>query len=379
MKMKSHSNLPNEDALIFCNGPYQLLVGYACVLKHLPTNKNVKVITYDMLWQPELIKVTKDFIKALKLTEKHIPLELKKSDINNFKTNKIATLFNHITFFLYVALNNDQNIFLPKIEGSPERAIILAARKKKVFIYDDGYGIYIDPKVKQTKLDRLIFKLIGGKQSNVKANITICPRKPTLMTYNNFYNVRISKIDYTDKLINILDILPTLVVNSNLLSICDNLVEKKIIIISLPRIALVNEQSFYKDIFSLIDSIGAYNPKVFFLIKPHPRDTVGQLEALDKFLMPLSNWNMFPSEVWGYPIEILSRICRAKLVLSGWSTVGINGDLIKNTKVMVFDFLSFNQPEYTKFAKMVMEKAKTHFGENIEDAIIAIKSTLAEN
>lgn len=377
--MKSHSNLINEDALIFCNGPYQLLVGYACVKKHLPNNKNVKVITYDMSWQTELIKISKDFIKALKLTEKHIPLELKKSDINNFRTNKIATLINHITFFLYVVLNNDQNIFLPKIEGSPERAIILAARKKNVFIYDDGYGIYIDPKVKQTKLDRLIFKLISGKQNNVKTKITICPRKPTLVTYNNFYNVHISKFDYTDKLITILDLLPNLVVNLNLLSICDKLGEKKIIIITLPRIALINEQSFYKDIFSLIKSIGAYNPKVNFLIKPHPRDTVGQLEALNEFLMPLSNWNMFPSEVWGYPVEILSRICKAKLILSGLSTVGINGDLINNTKVMVFDFLSFNQPEYTKFAKMVMEKAKTHFGETIEDAIIAIKSTLAEN
>ena len=111
-----------KNAIIFTNGPYQLMVGVACARFHIKNLEQIDVITYDMKWQKDLKRTTDEIINILNLNRVNFIFEFKKSDITNAQTYPIRAGLNHLTFSLYGLLQNKDNIFIPKLYGSPERA-----------------------------------------------------------------------------------------------------------------------------------------------------------------------------------------------------------------------------------------------------------------
>lgn len=364
-----NNNGKENQALIFANGPYQLMVGLACARKHIHNLQKIEVITYDMQWQDELNKITRDYIDILKLNFIKLPYEFRKSDISNFSTYRVRTFINHILFFLYSKKYGKKNIFIPKLYGSPERAIILASLNKNIFVYDDGFGIYLDPRINQRKLDKSLYQLIDFYSRRFDINIGIFPRKPQLITYDNFHEIKISKIDYSAELSIIIQNISNYYKEAMIANLEPKIDKKKRILIALPRLTLSVKKELGEKIHQLIDAITLSFPTVYFLLKPHPRDVPLDFSFLKEYLGNDQNWGLLPKSTWCQPVEVISLSLLPVLILSGWSTVGINEDLLSQTKVMVFDFLSFDLPNYNNFAKMLMKKTGTYSGETVQNAI----------
>ena len=373
--MKKKPKLRNE-ALIFVNGPYQLMVGLACLQKHQKSINTIHVISYDMSWQADLSKITQDFTNILGLNFIKLPFEFKKSDISNFKTHKIRTLINHILFYIYSKVYAKSYIFVPKIVGSPERAIILASLDTKINIYDDGFGNYIDPGVRQRKLDLWLFDYIKKISSRREVKIEICPRKPELITYSKFQSVPVSGFDYSEELLSIIQSLSDHYNDLIVSNLTAKTFGKRNIIIILPRLSLSVEKQLGKDIKQLIEAVSKLSPNTFFLLKPHPRDITLNFQFINQYLCDCQNWELLPKSIWSLPAEIVLYSLKPEITVSGCSTVGINADLFVFTKTMVFEFLSFNLPYYNDSAKMVMKKAGNYFGETVEEAIFEVSNYL---
>jgi len=355
-------------ALIFANGPYQLMVGLACVKKHLKRIEEVDVITYDMQWQEELNKTTQSFIRILRLNNIKIPVDFKKSDISNFNTYPFRAFLNHILFFLYTKKYGKKYVLIPKLYGSPERAIILASLKKHVYIYDDGFGIYLDPRINLRRLDAMLYNYSKISSRRRELDIMIYPRKPKLITYDNFQDIKISKVGYSDELSIIVRYLSKN--NSEIITPLRNKIGgKKKILITLPRLSLVVEKQLGEKIRQLIEGVNRSFPSTFFLLKPHPRDATLDFKFLHDCLGIQQNWDLLPKSTWCQPVEVISLSLVPDIILSGSSTVGINEDLLIGIKVMVFEFLSFNLPYYNKYSEMLMKKAGTFSGITVKDAI----------
>lgn len=370
----AHRN--NNDALIFANGPYQLLVGLACARRHIENLNHVYVLLYDMKWQNDLQKTCQDFSQILGLKLINFPYEFRKSDISNKKPHRFRSIINHLSFFLFGIINSIPNFFIPKPYGSPERAIILSSLNKKIYIYDDGFGMYIDPIINQNKFDRQLYTIIDRYFLKQKANMLICPRKPDLLDYSSFHGIRLSSYDYSNQL---WEYFQTLARHFSPLLRKDlgyEVDEKIIILIALPRLAFTDQQKISKEIFKLIKAVAKSYPNVLFLLKPHPRDLRDDLQILSKGLINVQYSAFLPESTIPYPIEVISLILDAPIILSGYSTVGINGDLFPKTRVMVFDFLSFNISHYNNYARGIMIKAGGYAGGSVQNAINQIKLTL---
>jgi hypothetical protein len=371
-------NRPKYDAMIFANGPYQLLVGLACARRHIGKPGQISVVLYDMKWQPALFQTCRSFSQFLNLEIINFAFEWEKSTISNTHTYPGRSLLNHLTFFISGLFNPCPNIFLPKLYGSPERAIILSSINKKIYIYDDGYGMYVDPVINQNKIDKWLYKYIDRFFSNKKSNITICPRKPELMDYEQFHDIRISREDYSREL---RDIFVT-IANQTKFRIRESihlpLEGKKTILVALPRLAFANQNEIIGSLHELIHALSMMKQNVTIFIKPHPRDLPADLLALEVALKDEPDWELLPSFTTPYPIEILSLALDASIILSGFSTVGMNADVIPGNRVLVFDFLSFNIPHYNDFARRIMVKAGGYAGATVQEAVEKIRICLEE-
>ena len=367
---------PRNHALLFANGPYQLLVGVACIRKHIQDIQEIDVITYDMEWQKELQRSTSDFVKHLGLNQIQIPYEYQKSDISNSHTYKIRTAANHYLFYHYCKKYGKDNIFIPKIYGSPERAILLAAKKKNVFVYDDGFGQYVSPQVNMQKYDRIIYKFLQGKE---KSNITIAPRKPQLLKYSEIHIASISPLDYTKELQELLCFLASNIVLPELSTLLDGLKDKNLVLLPLPRLSLTSISLLISNLKLLLEYSNRNLKKTFFLFKPHPRDITLDFSVFRRELGPLGNSEIISHSLWAYPTELLFHVIHPEVILSGTSTVGINSDIMDDTRVFVFDFLSFNLPNYNDHARQIMVNSGTYKGSTVNDAIDTLQCLFAGN
>lgn len=374
----SHQNHLKNNAVIFANGPYQLMVGLACARRHLGNIGLVSVVPYDMKWQPALLQTCRDFSKFLNLEIIDPAFEWEKSDITNRHTNPIRSLLNHLAFFVSGLFNPAPNLFIPKLYGSPERAIILSSLNKKIHIYDDGYGMYIDPVINQNKIDRWLYEFIDRFFSQKKENITICPRKPELMDYRQFHNIQISWKDYSGDLCDIFASIADHTKSKIRESIRYPLEGRKTILIALPRLAFANQMETISSLQKLIHEVSIMNQNTFFLIKPHPRDLPADLISLEISLKDEPDWELLPAFTTPYPVEVLSLALGASIILSGFSTVGMNADVIPGIKVMVFEFLSFNIPHYNDFARKIMVNAGGYAGVSVHEAVEKIRIYLEE-
>jgi hypothetical protein len=122
----------------------------------------------------------------------------------------------------------------------------------------------------------------------------------------------------------------------------------------------------------LISEIGNAQPDAYFFLKPHPRDTNMEFDFL-KGRLPDGSWELPPRSFWSQPLEVLSSSIKPELVLTGWSTVGINADFFPNARIMVFDFLSIDLNYYNKdtyrLLLNVLEKSGTYSGQTVEEAV----------
>lgn len=363
-------------ALIFANGPYQLMVGLACTRKHFGCNPVVDVITYDMPWQKDLENTTVEFIEILNLNHIKVPYEFRKSDISNRVTYRFRAFLNHLLFFFYAKRYGDIYIFIPKLYGSPERAILLASLNKSVFVFDDGFGIYLDPGINIHGFDRWLYTRFFKFQGGFKPELYISPRRPGLATYKSYFDIPVSQEDYSHELSQIIGTISDHQAQRIQRALPGAVKDKKIILVSLPRIILSGKDPLCEALGELLKSIEDIDPGIHFLFKPHPRDIAQDLNILKEQLMGIKNWSFLPEFTWCQPVEVISSCLDPILLLSGWSTVGVNQDLMGQTKVMVFDFLSFDIPSYNDHAKKLMIKAGTYSGADVKDAIMQISAHL---
>lgn len=365
-----------NEACLFINGPYQLMIGVACLQKYLPNIKKVNVITYDMTWQKKLLETTNEFIETLNLINITPKWEFKKASSSTGRTNLIRAIINHILFYVYTKKNCPEYVFLPKLYGSPERSIILASINKKIFVYDDGYGIYIDPSVNQNQIDTLIYKTLQKCKKNFFSNIGIYARAPKLIDFENFFNIQISYKAYTTEFFEVLSRIACKF-NDRVISNFPEINEKtSIIFVALPRISISNINTVVNELLILIEIITKEFENILFILKPHPRDLLEDLERLIETPHDFKKWRFLQEELWSFPIEVLALIIRPKIILSGNSTIGINSDLFPNTEVLIYDFLGFNIPNYEKYAKRIMIKSGTYAGKDYKEAIKSIRKLL---
>jgi hypothetical protein len=361
------NNLPRNHALLFANGPYQLLIGVASVRKHCPENCEIMVIPYDMKWQKELSRVTCKFAEFLGLKVIHLPFEFLKSSADNKKTYIMRSSLNHILFFLYTKKYCKQYAFLPKLYGAPERAILLAASKKKVIIYDDGYGQYVNPKVHISKFDEFVYRIIG-LDDPIQNNISIAPRNPSLINFNSSQVFTVLQEGYTQEFKDVMSEIAGQ--REFLLSLKIDEENKPLsIFITLPRFSFAVKDVLISSLSKLISQFFEISPEVKFLLKPHPRDINVDFTELTNGIHMASNWRLLPLEMWCYPAEVICLALNPVVVLTGTSTVAINSDLLPQTKVMIYDFLSFNIPGYNEKSKEIMVKSGNFTGCTAEDAI----------
>lgn len=373
--MISKNVSPRNHSLLFVNGPYQLLVGVACIRKHNQGIHDVDVIAYDMKWQKELERTSSDLTRYLNLNMIQIPFEFLKSDISNSHTHKLRTAANHLLFYHYCKKYGKDNIFIPKIYGSPERAILLAAKKEKIYIYDDGFGQYISPQVNMQKYDYIIHKLLGGGR---KTNITIAPRKPQLLSYSENSIATISSLDYTNEFKELLTYIASIVDLPDLSTTLAGCQGKTLVLIPLPRLSLTSISLMTSDLKKILGFSSQNLNNLHFLFKPHPRDVTLDFNTFQQELESYKNSEIIPNSLWAYPTELLYHIIHPEIILSGISTVGINSDVMDNIPVFVYDFLSFNLPNYNIHAKQVMVHSGTYGGSTVNDAIKDLQRVLGE-
>ncbi len=354
-----------DHALLFVNGPYQLLTGLACVRKHLQGECKITVVLYDMKWQPELKRITQQIAQQFGLFVDAGPVELEKSTADNTKTYMFRSLVNHLTFYWYTRKTCKQYLFLPKIYGAPERAILLAAAQKKVVIFDDGYGQYIAPEAHFNKFDQLVYCMMGiGEKPRV--NLLISPRSPNLARYTSFSNIKLAQDGYTFELMGLIHALSKQEVFTRALK--DHAQVGQVVIIALPRMAYLNQIALQKDLMELFSSILKDFKNARFLLKPHPRDVIFDFAEFKTQLGKLPNWDFMPHQLWNYPLEVICEALKPAAVISGASTIGINADLLTDVKVMVYKFLSFKLDGYEQKAIEVMQKAGVYMGQTAAEA-----------
>ena len=200
--------------------------------------------------------------------------------------------------------------------------------------------------------------------------------RPCLLTYDNYNDVVISKTDYSKELISVIQKISHFYKKELTSKITRNSRNRKTIILAMPRISTIKKELLGKELSILISTISHNFPDTYFFLKPHPRDLIQDLTFLDNFLSNNLQWEFIPPCFWTHPIETLAGSLNASLIISGYSTIGINEDLISPTRVLVFNFLSFNLPYYNPFAKLVMQKACTYSGESVQEALESISAFL---
>ena len=364
----------NRHVLLFANGPYQFIIGIACILKRFPSDIKIDLIPYDMQWQKSLKDITLEFAQLYNVNIIHLPFEFLKSNTDNQRTYPLRSFVNHLLFIFYTKAFAKQYIFMPKMYGAPERAILLAAVNKKKIIYDDGFGQYVNPQVHLSKYDQFVYMLIGLKDHR-KNNIFISPRNPSLVNFEGFRNVEVFKDGYTDELRMVLEYLNSKIQPRKTLEIYQTN-KKTNVMISLPRISFIDKTELALGLTKIFIHFSREYPQILFLLKPHPRDVLMDFSDFSSNFADLSNCQFLPIELWCYPAELLCLELKPIAILSGTSTIGINSDLITSTKVMVFDFLSFNLPGYSEEAKEIMVNAGNHLGITAEDAIYGLVALL---
>ena len=146
------------------------------------------------------------------------------------------------------------------------------------------------------------------------------------------------------------------------------------ILITLPRFSFMVKDVLISSLSKLFSQFFEISPEIKFLLKPHPRDINVAFTELTNGIHVCSNWQLLPLEMWCYPAEVICLALNPMVVLTGTSTVAINSDLLPQTKIMVFDFLSFNMPGYNEKSKEIMVKSGNFTGSTAEDAINILTS-----
>ena len=197
------------------------------------------------------------------------------------------------------------------------------------------------------------------------------------MEYSNFNQIAIAKDDYSTELFDILKLVAENYKERISQNLSENHKGKTLLLIALPRLSLSNKKRLGEEISLLIDQITKINPNTYYVLKPHPRDLPQDFNFLNDIISMHSNWEFLPSFASCLPIEVIAISLGARIILSGWSTIGINQDLLPGTNVMIYEFLGFDIPHYNDHAKRLMIKSGTFSGKTAQDAVEKVKFLLS--
>lgn len=356
-------NKLEENVLLFVNGPYQLIVGLACIHAYFSKNTIINVIGYDMRWNKKLREIVKSLSSYLQISYSEIPFEFKKSDSNYKKTYVLRSIWNQLVIKNYVLFNPESNIFVPKLFNNPERAIVSGARDKNLYVYDDGIGFYINRIVTHQE-NKYIRKLDLKKRPKI---INLCPSNPSLFTttLNNSF-----KLNTRNYKIKVKEIIYKLSCDLNL-NLSNYDFNKKIIILCPSRIAILQSHSSFVTINSVINTISAISDNILFLIKPHPRDKPREVEKYFQKLINKNNCILLDQDLWVVPVELLVQKIKSILIISGVSTIAINDDFFESSKVIISGVLGEQHDELTDETIQFLEKLGNYIGDN-ENTLINI-------
>jgi hypothetical protein len=333
--------IAKDHALLFINGPYQLIVGLACIRKYLSSQIELEVIGYDMPWQKELRDVVIKISKVLKIEYRYIPLEFQKSDFNYKRTYRLRSLINQMYIKAFVQFHSANNIFVPKLVGNPERAIVLGAKKKSIYVFDDGLEFYVNSLSNKVSLNEKSKKYIYRlKLKNRLETIKICPSRPIFFDLPLLPGCVLYKKDYSNEIEEIFEgLAKSFQQHLKIILQLNNA-----IIVCLPRLWTLNPNKA-NQIFDLIDFINEQRKDIYILLKPHPRDKQHDVEKF--FSKNVSrNCVLLEPMLWVFPIEILARMIDAKLILSGISTIAMNQKLIKELDVIITTLLGDENSDF---------------------------------
>ncbi len=371
MKSKFYINKQvklEKNVLLFVNGPYQLVVGLACVYTYISKDIIIDVIGYDMRWNKELSNIVKTFAKQFNLSYSVIPFEFKKSDSNYKKTYFVRSIWNQFVIKNYVLFNPANHIFVPKIFNNPERAIVSGARRKNLYVYDDGIGLYINRIV--TDQDNKYLKRLDLKKH--PKIINICPSNPSLFNISLNEGFLLNTINYKRKM---KEIIYELTCNIKL-EINMSIHDKNIIILCPSRIAILRSHSSLAAINKIITSIYSINQNIFFVIKPHPRDNPKEIENYFQKIINTTNCTLLEQNLWGIPIEILIQKLKSIFIISGVSTIAINIDFFESSRVIITGVLGEHREDLSYDALQFLDKLDNYIGDNVNSLINIISKEI---
>lgn len=360
-KIKKH----NKNILLFVNGPYQLIVGLACIRKYIPEASNIEVIGYDMRWQKSLRRLVREFAQILDIAYREMPLEFKKSDSNYKRTYFLRSIWNLIVFELFVKVSLAQYIFIPKLFNNPERAIANGASQKNIFIYDDGIGLYVE-RIISFKPNKYIRQV---KLRRCVRDIIVCPSNPKYFDSILPLGFLLNSEDYTNEIRELFFALSNRFPFRNL----EDSPNLFTVFLCVSRISLIRTHHRLQDIHRLIDYFGGINKNIRFLIKPHPRDN--PKEVADYFIQVtnMENCRLLPPNLWSIPVEILVQRINARIVVSGVSTIALNEKFFPHTKIIISGVLGEQRSDLSVKVIRFLEKFDFYTGDNLDELIRSIK------
>ncbi|PKN88012.1 MAG: hypothetical protein CVU46_02525 [Chloroflexi bacterium HGW-Chloroflexi-8] len=357
-----------NSVLLFVNGPYQLIVGLACVYTYISENIFIEVIGYDMRWNKGLREIVKSFAKQLQLTYSEFPFEFKKSNHNYEKSFVLRSIWNQLLMKTFVLTHPAKHIFVPKIYNNPERAIVSGAIEKILYVYDDGIGLYINRIITDQK-NKYVRKLDLKKRPKI---IYVCPSNPSLFISPLNQGFILNTRNYKCKIKEVIYEL-SCGINFDVRKYDQN---KKIIILCPSRIEILRSHSSLSDIIKVINAIFTINSNIFFLIKPHPRDNPKEIEKYFKKLVNINNCRLIDQELWVVPIEILNQKLKSIYIISGISTIAINDDFFVSSKVLISGVLGEHREDLTYDAIQFLEKLDSYTGDNVNTLISIISKDI---
>jgi len=358
----------NQGVLLFVNGPYQFIVGLACVRKYVPDASSLEVIGYDMRWQKALSSTTADFAAHMKVNYRTLPFEFKKSDPDYKRTYPLRSLWNMVYIKDLVKNHPAAHIFAPKLFNNPERAIAEGAQKKALYIFDDGIGLYLGRIITFEKNKYVTrFKLKGRPPI-----VDICPSVPSLFDMPLPSWFRVNRHDYTQE---VKTIIAQLADGVDIAITEDNL-EKDTGILCFSRISLLQSLERTDDILKMIDELNRCSRNLHFLIKPHPRDDPKAVQLYFRQFTRRENCELLEPALWMAPVEILAKKIAPKVIVSGASTIAVNQQFFPRTKLLITGIVGEQRADLSAKAIQFLENIDGYTGDSVDDLIQRLKDEL---
>ena len=149
---------------------------------------------------------------------------------------------------------------------------------------------------------------------------------------------------------------------------------RALVVVCLTRLSYVDVASYRSGVDALIQAIVRDLPEAMIVIKPHPRDKFDEVSDAFANLASHSSVTLLAENLWHIPLEILAHMLNPQAILAGWSTIGINSDLVPNSQVIVTDLLSFEREGVSNLMKKMIERIGTYGGATARDVVRAMRT-----